>query len=263
MVKNVNAVMGEVMASGVGLKGLRRYPLESVVRYDLNWQEPEWLSAGVREMHREAQWFLNDLAHRRGRYAMQPRWLVLCGQCGCGKSHLAWEIRNVAHAELGFTERTAQFWKCSRYAERLRNGYWDFQDHLMRLPLLVLDDVGAEHGSELLRGKLFDLLDNRLDKWTVITTNLSAGEVAEQLDARIASRLRRGNNVLVEVRDAEDFCWRARGVGVGLPGLAAKRRVKEVICMRKVPGEPPATEEEREEFLAFLRGEEVQGEKEG
>lgn len=260
MVKDVNSVMVEVMASGVGLQGLRRYP--RVVRYDLNWQEPEWLSAGVREMHREAQWFLNDLAHRRGQYAMQPRWLVLCGQCGCGKSHLAWEIRNVAQQVLGFTERTAQFWKSSRYAERLRNGYWDFQDHLVRLPLLVLDDVGAEHASEMMRGKLFDLLDNRLDKWTVITTNLSAGEVAERLDARIASRMRRGNNVLVEVRDADDFCWRARGAGVVLPGVARQFVPERVISIRTADG-VPATQEEKEAFLAFLRGEEVQGEKEG
>lgn len=259
MVKEADAVLGELMASGGGLQGLRRYPRESVVRYDLNWQEPEWLSAGVREMHREAQWFLNDLAHRQGRYAMQPRWLVLCGQCGCGKSHLAWEIRNVAQSVLGFTERTAQFWKCSRYAERLRNGYWDFQNHLVRLPLLVLDDVGAEYGSEVLRGKLFDLLDNRLDKWTVITTNLSAGEVAERLDARIASRLRRGNNVLVEVREADDFCWRAKGAGVGLPGLARRFVPARVISIRKTP----ATQEETEEFLAFLRGEVDEKEEDG
>lgn len=252
MVKSVNSVLGEVVASGVGLQGGRRYPRESVVRYELNWQEPEWLSAGVREMYREAQWFLNDLAHRRGPDRMAPRWLVLCGQCGCGKSHLAWEIRNVAQGVLGFTERTAQFWKCSRYAERLRNGCWDFQEHLIRLPLLVLDDVGAEHGSELLRGKLFDLLDNRLDKWTVITTNLSAGEVAEQLDARIASRLRRGNNVLVEVKDAEDFCWRSRGLGVGVPGVVRRGCVLSKPVQR-IDDEDIATKEEVEEFLSFLR----------
>lgn len=253
MANDVKAVLDEVVSAGS--EGLRRYPRESVVRYDLNWQEPVWLSAGVREMHREAQWFLNDLAHRRGRYAMSPRWLVLCGQCGCGKSHLARAIRDVARERLGFTDRTAQFWKCSRYAEMMRNGFWDFHAHLMSLPLLVLDDMGAEYGSEFLRGKLFDLLDNRLDRWTVITTNLSAAEVGERIDLRVASRFKRGNNVLVEVRDADDFCWRAKGAGVGLPGVARKVLPERVISVRKVDGKP-ATAEEKAEFLAFLRGEE-------
>lgn len=207
MIRSVDNVLAEGLP---GLEGSRSYPKGEVVRYELGWQEPVWLSEDARLMHREAQWFLNDLAHRRGRYAMKGRWLVLCGQCGCGKSHLAQAIRDVARGQLGFTERTAQMWKASRYAERLRNGYWDFQDHLMRLPLLVLDDLGAEQGSEMLRGKLFDLLDARLGKWTVITSNLSAAEIAERIDARVASRLRRGENVLVEVKEADDFCWRMK-----------------------------------------------------
>lgn len=204
-----NKVVNKLAGSGMLLGG-RSYPADEVKQFDLNWVTPSWLSEDVRLMHREAQWFLNDLAHRRGKFKMAPRWLVLCGPSGCGKSHLAQEIRNTARRELGFDERTAQMWKCSRYAERLRNGYWDFQEHLMRLPLLVLDDLGAEQASDMWLGKLFDLLDGRLDKWTVITSNLSVSDVAEKLDVRIASRFRRGDNVLVSVKRAEDFCHKIK-----------------------------------------------------
>jgi DNA replication protein DnaC len=202
-------VVNKLAGDGLLLGG-RNYPLDEVKAFDLNWESPAWLTADVQLMHREAQWFLNDLAHRRGAGRMAPRWLVLCGPSGCGKSHLAQEIRNTARRELGYDERTAQMWKCSRYAERLRSGQWDFQDHLLRLPLLVLDDLGAEQASDMWVSKLFDLLDGRLDKWTVITSNLSVSDVAEKLDVRIASRFRRGGNVLVSVHHAEDFCHRIK-----------------------------------------------------
>ena len=52
-------------------------------------------------------------------------------------------------------------------------------------------------------------VDARLGKWTVITCNFSREEIAEHMDVRIASRLGRGNNVIVDgicVRDYSTRC---------------------------------------------------------
>ena len=48
-----------------------------------------------------------------------------------------------------------------------------------------------------------EVLNRRQGKWTVITSNFSRKQFAEEFDVRIASRLMRDRNVIVEtnVRD--------------------------------------------------------------
>jgi DNA replication protein DnaC len=64
--------------------------------------------------------------------------------------------------------------------------------------MLVIDDIGAEHGSEYGTQKLLELLDRRAGKWTFITSNLTMERFAE-LDNRIASRLIRGHNRVLQI----------------------------------------------------------------
>lgn len=187
------------------LHGPRSYGADTYRTYDLQFATGPFLGPGVAEMERQAQLFLNDLAHRRGEAV--PRWLTFSGCPGCGKTHLARRIRDIAREQLGFTERSAQMWTVSRVAEMLRGGDWGVLDHLAGVPLLILDDLGAEYRSELLTSKLYDLFNRRLGRWTVLTTNLTAQEIADRLDARLTSRLRRGFNELVYARDARDYCW--------------------------------------------------------
>ena len=50
-------------------------------------------------------------------------------------------------------------------------------------------------------------VDGRLGKWTMLTSNLLPKHIGEHLDARIASRLYRGENVVCRVEDAPDYCF--------------------------------------------------------
>lgn len=185
----------------------RNYPLDELKQYDLNgWQNADFLTEDVRRMHVQAQLFTNDLAHRKNKQAT-PRWLTLCGRSGCGKSHLARAIVNVARNELGISTYGACFWPVARYVDLLRNQDWGIQYDLEKRYLLVLDDLGAEQMSEMFRAKLTELLDARLNKWTIITTNLSPLDIADNIDPRIASRLKRGFNTVCAVEDARDFEW--------------------------------------------------------
>lgn len=64
-------------------------------------------------------------------------------------------------------------------------------DKYSKKPVLVIDDLGAEKVSEWSRQVVYLLIDRRYRdmRQTIITSNLSHQQLAEQLDARIASRL--------------------------------------------------------------------------
>lgn len=76
--------------------------------------------------------------------------------------------------------------------------------------LVVLDDIGAEYGGtrELSVSKLYDVLNHRAGKFTILTANYDLQTVSRKLDARIASRLIRDGSVVVDV-EAQDYNLRA------------------------------------------------------
>lgn len=171
------------------------------LRYELGWNEPPFLTQETKEMHRQTQWLLNDMANKQPK-----RWLTLCGQSGCGKTHLA----KAACKTVKAWGRMAQCWNMARVTQMLREGEYDLAQHLIDLPFLVLDDLGAEQTSEFIRAQIYRILDGRLEKWTIITSNSSVREIGDKLDIRIASRLHRGRNVVVEARKAHDYCLKLK-----------------------------------------------------
>ena len=64
-------------------------------------------------------------------------------------------------------------------------------DKYSRVPLLVLDDLGAEKSSDWTVQTVYTIIDRRYreDLPTIITSNLTLDQVAAQLDDRIASRI--------------------------------------------------------------------------
>lgn len=229
----------------------RPYSKKELIAYDLQFElEKPWITDGVRRMVKEAQWLLNDMAHE---HIVEPRWLTMCAASGCGKTHLALRIRDIAREKLRF--RRCQRWTVARYAEMLRNGHGDLQAQLEGLDLLVLDDLGAERMSDAIRASLYDLLNSRLGKWTVITSNMNLQGIAEDIDSRLSSRMLRGGSVVVEVEDARDYPLAAQRAGEGTIRRRAGVRVNYAP--------KPMTEADRREVMAMWRevmGETFQGE---
>ena len=122
--------------------------------------------------------------------------IVLTGQTGCGKTHLAVALLAeypcidatdpvfVTVPELLLKIRTCFGPKATLTEEELINNYASCE-------VLVLDDLGAEKESEFVIVTLYLIIDrrNRYGRKTIITTNLSLPEIEEKLGARIASRL--------------------------------------------------------------------------
>lgn len=186
------------------VNGLRR-TYKDVVRYELGY-ETQGLHKSVTEAHRAVQWLLNDVVHRE---TALKRWVSLMGASGCGKSHLAAAAVRVLR-EQGFRARRVQCWSWRKVMGRLLEDP-GLMSWLADLHVLALDDIGtgftaSQKAAALNASLLYELLEARLGKWTIITSNLSPGDVAETLDVRIASRLYRGLNVIVDMSCADDFC---------------------------------------------------------
>lgn len=121
------------------------------------------------------------------------KWLTLMGGVDCGKTHLAiaicrsWLARGIA----------AKYAYVPLLLDELRRGYrlqgedafdYRFQVYL-NVPLLVLDDLGAENVTSWATEKLDSIIDFRAMHGLalVVTTNL----LMDELPPRIASRLMR------------------------------------------------------------------------
>ena len=118
--------------------------------------------------------------------------LFLYGASGVGKTHLAVAIcRRLLESRQDVLVRSA-----ARFYRELRDGFnaERSESSILREYVsarwLMLDDIGSGALSDFERRYLLDLLDQRADRRTIVTSNLSAEDFARRLDERIGSRLR-------------------------------------------------------------------------
>ncbi len=126
-------------------------------------------------------------------YAQHPRgWLVLTGDYGSGKTHLAAAIAN-HRAMLG---DPPLFVMVSDLLDHLRatfgaNSEVTFDrrfDEVRTTPVLVLDDLGAQSMTPWVREKLHQLFDYRYNAELPTVITVAADEL-EKVDPRLRSRL--------------------------------------------------------------------------
>lgn len=137
--------------------------------------------------------------------------LVLIGNTGCGKTHLAVAvIRHLAGINT-IGPASAPFIPVPELLLKIRSSFRegstisesDLIDQFTRSSLLILDDLGAEKTTEYSITTLGLIIDRRLryNRQTLITTNLTLAEIEDKLSARIASRLSEMNIVRITMPD--------------------------------------------------------------
>ncbi len=167
------------------LKQKRRLELGRLARLDSHWDQTfetfDHTVPGVQEAYRVARAYADD----------PQGWLVLSGQVGCGKTHLAAAIANVCLER----DSLVIFSTVPELLDHLRTAfapsneipYHELFDRIREAYLLVLDDLGVEHSTAWATEKLFQIINYRYEYRmpTIITTNTDL----KGLDLRIQSRL--------------------------------------------------------------------------
>ncbi len=118
-------------------------------------------------------------------------WLLLQGDYGCGKTHLAAAIANFA-VNMGVP---TLFLTVPDLLDMLRFSY-DSEDttfeerfnEIRNASLLILDDFGTQNATNWAQEKLFQIINYRyINKLPlVVTTNLSLDEIDERIRSRLA-----------------------------------------------------------------------------
>lgn len=149
-----------------------------------------------------------------------PRWLSLLGPSGTGKTHCAKLLFRLCEgwkSVYGECDFFPQFINWPSLVDDLRSlaRYPEVQD-MAKWPFLFLDDILAERDQTgFAIDKLNTLLGCRHNKWTVLTSNLRYGEIAER-ETRIADRMCRDSGIVCNVT-APSYALRKRDHETGIP----------------------------------------------
>ncbi len=121
-------------------------------------------------------------------------WLVLQGENGCGKTHLAAAIVNYRYQ----MKEPALFIVVPDFLDHLRStfspeskiSYDQLFESVKNAPLLVLDDFGKQTTTPWAKEKLYQVINHRYNARlpTVITTNCSADELDSPILSRFADQ---------------------------------------------------------------------------
>jgi len=131
------------------------------------------------------------------------RCLLMLGNVGTGKTHLASAmvqavIREYAASALITT--AGEVIRVAKGAMDRKAGYSerDVLEELASFDLLVLDEVGAQAGTEYERGLLHEVIDHRyrLMLPTVVVSNMAAQDLAAYIGERALDRLRQGGGLM-------------------------------------------------------------------
>lgn len=133
---------------------------------------------------------------------------ILSGKAGTGKSHLAMSMLKVIN-EHSKPYRKCLFVSIDEVMRRIRDSYGSKENEfveqkLIKLmvdaDLLVIDDLGAESGTigsqkqatDFITRTLYAIVNGRMDKSTIITSNLNSKQMAQMYDSKLVSRMMKG-----------------------------------------------------------------------
>lgn len=140
-----------------------------------------------------------DYAHNFSDNLAAGRCLILSGNVGTGKTHLAAAIADYIVRE---TEYTAVFRSLHSILQAIKSTYGSdagaTESEVLQLftdpDLLIIDEVGATKSSEFELATIFAIINTRYENNlpTVVITNLEAAELKNAIGDRCTDRLREG-----------------------------------------------------------------------
>lgn len=157
-----------------------------------------------------------EYAENFGEHFDAGRCLLLLGNVGTGKTHLATAIAN--HVMLN-SAATAVYRTVGGILQHIKGSYdresgyseADAFAAYTKPSLLIIDEVGATKPTEFELASLFNIINGRYEEQlpTIVISNLPAGELSGALGERCVDRLREGG-----------------GIAVGFDWVSARAKVK-------------------------------------
>lgn len=135
-----------------------------------------------------AKSYAENFAKRRGN-------LLLIGSTGTGKTHISTSIAaEIIHQGFDVIYDSTQNIIADFESDRFKSGYGQHEsmsDKYLECDLLIIDDLGTEFMNQFTVSCLYNLINTRQNKGlaTIISTNLSAKELAGKYEGRIYSRI--------------------------------------------------------------------------
>lgn len=149
------------------------------------------------------------LAYERAlRFARKPQgWLILFGNYGVGKTHLAASIANEAlrhHTKVLFAIVPDLLDHLrSTFGPSSESAYDQRFEQIRDAALLVLDDLGTESTTPWAKEKLFQIINHRYNYAlpTVITSNRKPEDIDPRIFSRMADRPLSQDIILIDAGD--------------------------------------------------------------
>jgi DNA replication protein DnaC len=170
---------------------LQRYSgLELKLLKNMNFDNFDWKRVNLPPEQREN---LKEAYRLALDFAKSPDgWLVLQGETGCGKTHLAAAIANyrLKEGEPVKFEVVPDFLDHLRltFSPESQVSYDQLFEEVKNAPLLILDDFGEQSTTPWAQEKLYQVINYRYNArlTTVITTRCSLDEIDSPISSRLA-----------------------------------------------------------------------------
>lgn len=220
-VKDTNDLIEENIAVKAYEKDIRGYMKRHSIVPDKNLKQAKFKKF---EINNESQKEVLDKARKLTKLYLKGNHFntILTGSAGAGKSHLAMAmLKNINSCQ---EPKRCLFVNVSSLVQLIRNtfsGYsemseYDYISMMSKPDYLVIDDLGSETGrigtrsqaSDFISRILYEILNNRQDKSTIITTNLTSDDINRMYDSKLISRMYRGikkYNSIISFNDLEDY----------------------------------------------------------
>ena len=185
------ACLGEVFfAKNLASSGMGRLvEKQSFDNFDLSWY------SGSEDESRRMKTNVDTAKNFANTFGTHSDNLLLIGSTGTGKTHLTTAIaKEVISKGFSVVYDSAENIVSAFESDKFRRGAVGAEPESQRFldcELLIIDDLGAEFSNQFTVSALYNLISTRQNRGlsTIISTNLSAEELAGKYEGRIYSRI--------------------------------------------------------------------------
>ena len=166
---------------------------QSFDTFDTDWYSDQRAPGKTKSAREHMEWVYDTCVEYAHNFGKKPANLLLFGRPGLGKTHLSAAIaREVSGKGFSVVYDTAghifERFEAQKFG---RDEAERDVERVLNCDLLILDDLGSEMTTSFVQSALYQIVNTRQmeRRSTIISTNLTPGELARRYTPQIASRI--------------------------------------------------------------------------